>query len=233
MSSYVALIHKDPDSDYGVSFPDLPGCVSAGSTLDEAIAMAKEALALHIEGLLDDNENVPAPTAADEVDRDDALLLTSIEVPDNLRVERINVTIPALALQRFDAFAQRHSMSRSGLLVEAAHRWIAQETVRVASAWRPIRNDGLEDALSTMPNHLSERVPEQTSGDASKDRTEAALMAMQDALLRDHAGEQLSADLPFETIVKRILSLTIELEKAVRTLLERGPHGRPAQKERA
>jgi predicted RNase H-like HicB family nuclease len=47
MTAYVALIHKDPDSDYGVSFPDLPGCVSAGSTLDEAIALAHEALALH------------------------------------------------------------------------------------------------------------------------------------------------------------------------------------------
>jgi predicted RNase H-like HicB family nuclease len=86
MTAYVALIHKDADSDYGVSFPDLPGCVSAGSTLDEAIAMAKEALALHIEGLLEDNESIPAPTAADQVDRDDALFVAAIEVPDNLKV---------------------------------------------------------------------------------------------------------------------------------------------------
>lgn len=81
MNTYAALIHKDHDSDYGVSFPDLPGCVTAGSTLDEAVAMAKEALALHIEGLLEDNEDVPAPTSADQIDRDDALLVTGIEVP--------------------------------------------------------------------------------------------------------------------------------------------------------
>jgi predicted RNase H-like HicB family nuclease/predicted transcriptional regulator len=130
MSTYVALIHKDPDSDYGVSFPDLPGCVTAGSTLDEAIAMAKEALALHIEGLLEDNENVPAPAPADQIDCDDALLVTAIEVPDDLKVERINVTVPALALLRFDAFAERRSMTRSGLFVEAAQRWIAQETAQ-------------------------------------------------------------------------------------------------------
>jgi len=130
MTSYVALIHKDTDSDYGVSFPDLPGCVTAGATLDEAIAMAKEALALHIEGLLEDNESIPAPAPADQIDRDDALLVTAIEVPDNLKVERINVTVPALALRRFDAFAERRGMTRSGLFVEAAQRWIAQENAQ-------------------------------------------------------------------------------------------------------
>jgi predicted RNase H-like HicB family nuclease len=85
MSGYIALIHKDADSDYGVSFPDLPGCVTAGSTLDEALAMAKEALALHIEGLLEANEDVPAPTPANEIDRVDALLTTAVELPDHLK----------------------------------------------------------------------------------------------------------------------------------------------------
>ena len=80
MSTYAALIHKDHDSDYGVSFPDLPGCVTAGSTLDEAIAMAKEVLALHIEGMLVDGEDVPAPTPAEQIDHDDALLVTAVEV---------------------------------------------------------------------------------------------------------------------------------------------------------
>jgi predicted RNase H-like HicB family nuclease len=88
MTTYVALIHKDPDSDYGVSFPDLPGCVSAGSTLDEAIAMAKEALAFHIEGLLEDNMNIPFPTPAEQIDRNDALLIAAIELPSNLKLER-------------------------------------------------------------------------------------------------------------------------------------------------
>jgi predicted RNase H-like HicB family nuclease len=80
MTTYVALIHKDPDSDYGVSFPDLPGCVTAGSMLDEAITMAEEALALHMEGLLEDGEDVPAPMPAEQIDRDDAVLVTAVEV---------------------------------------------------------------------------------------------------------------------------------------------------------
>jgi len=46
---YVAIIHKDPDSDFGVSFPDFPGCITAGRTLDEAKALALEALTGHIE----------------------------------------------------------------------------------------------------------------------------------------------------------------------------------------
>jgi predicted RNase H-like HicB family nuclease len=44
MRYYIAVIHKDADSDFGVSFPDLPGCITAGRTLDEARVMAAEAL---------------------------------------------------------------------------------------------------------------------------------------------------------------------------------------------
>ena len=67
MRHYIALIHKDEGSDYGVSFPDLPGVVSAGSTLDEARAMAAEALAFHLEGLAADGEAVPEPTSLEEI----------------------------------------------------------------------------------------------------------------------------------------------------------------------
>jgi predicted RNase H-like HicB family nuclease len=47
---YIALVHKTPDSDYGVSFPDLPGCVTAGVDLEDARRMAGEVLALHLAG---------------------------------------------------------------------------------------------------------------------------------------------------------------------------------------
>ena len=63
MRHYIALIHKEAGSDYGVSFPDLPGVISAGATLDEARQMAAEALALHIEGMADDGEAVPEPSS--------------------------------------------------------------------------------------------------------------------------------------------------------------------------
>lgn len=58
---YVIIIHKDSESDYGVTVPDLPGCFSAGSTLDEAIENTREAIECHLEGLLLDGESIPAP----------------------------------------------------------------------------------------------------------------------------------------------------------------------------
>lgn len=56
MRQYIGLIHKDPGSDYGVSFPDLPGCVTAGLDLDDARRMAEDTLALHLAGMAEDEE---------------------------------------------------------------------------------------------------------------------------------------------------------------------------------
>ena len=81
--TYIALVHKDLDSDYGVSFPDLPGCITVGSTLEEAHEMAREALALHLEGLGADGEAVPPPGSADQAlaheDAFDAIALIVVE----------------------------------------------------------------------------------------------------------------------------------------------------------
>ena len=72
MRNYIALIHKEAKSDYGVSFPDFPGLVTAGATLDDARAMAEEALAFHIEGLLADDEAIPDPSDLDKIIADDS-----------------------------------------------------------------------------------------------------------------------------------------------------------------
>jgi predicted RNase H-like HicB family nuclease len=80
--TYVSLIHKDADSDYGVSFPDLPGCVTAGRTVNEAFSMTKEALTLHVENMLEHGEEIPAATPADKIDRGDALLMAAIDATD-------------------------------------------------------------------------------------------------------------------------------------------------------
>ena len=67
MRYYIALLHKDPKSDYGVSFPDLPGCITAGRTLDEARAMAVDALALHLQGMIEDGSAIPDPSSLEVV----------------------------------------------------------------------------------------------------------------------------------------------------------------------
>ena len=69
--NFLVAIHKDPDSDYGVSVPDLPGCISAGSTFCEALAMIREAIELHLEAMLDDGEEIPTPTVDVERLRND------------------------------------------------------------------------------------------------------------------------------------------------------------------
>jgi len=67
MRNYIGLIHKDAGSDYGVSFPDFPGLVTAGVDLDDARSMAEEALALHVEGLVGDGEAVPEPLSLEAI----------------------------------------------------------------------------------------------------------------------------------------------------------------------
>jgi predicted RNase H-like HicB family nuclease len=123
MTEYVALIHKETDSDFGVSFPDFPGCITAGSTLDEARAMAEEALSFHIEGMIEDGETVPSPSSLDEVMRErenrDAVAVL-VEAGQQGRTVRVNVTIPERDLRAIDNYAQNHGLSRSGLLVKAA-----------------------------------------------------------------------------------------------------------------
>jgi predicted RNase H-like HicB family nuclease len=84
MRQYIALIHKEADSDFGVSFPDFPGCVTAGTTLDEAREMTAEALGLHLEGMQPDGESAPEPSSleavkADATNRDGVAILVAAQ----------------------------------------------------------------------------------------------------------------------------------------------------------
>ncbi|HEY3570386.1 MAG TPA: type II toxin-antitoxin system HicB family antitoxin [Thermoanaerobaculia bacterium] len=85
MPAYLALLRKDPDSDYGIEFPDFPGCVTAAEDMARARELAEEALLFHIEGLLADGEPLPKPSnfekiMADPENRQAAVLL--VQVPD-------------------------------------------------------------------------------------------------------------------------------------------------------
>jgi predicted RNase H-like HicB family nuclease len=70
---YIAYLHKDAKSNFGVSFPDFPGCVTAGKTLEEARRSAQEALAFHIKGMTEDGEQMPVASTLDQVAKDPAL----------------------------------------------------------------------------------------------------------------------------------------------------------------
>jgi predicted RNase H-like HicB family nuclease len=88
MPGYIALVHKDEGTSYGVSFPDVPGCISAGDTLDEALANAAEALAGHL-ALIDADGDSP-PRA-----RNLAAIKADPELEDDLGDALIRVVEPA------------------------------------------------------------------------------------------------------------------------------------------
>ncbi len=129
MRQYIALIHKDAESDFGVSFPDSPGCITAGRTLDEARDMAQEALALLIEGMETDGEAIPEPSNLESVmaeleNRDGVAIL--VPAPSHPpKTVRVNITLGADILEEIDAYAESHGFTRSGFLAIAAKKAMA------------------------------------------------------------------------------------------------------------
>jgi predicted RNase H-like HicB family nuclease len=120
MTTYIALLRKDDGSDFGVDFPDFPGCVTAGTTLDEARRLAAEALALHVDGLVEDGDSLPTPSSLDVImadpDNADAVVFL-VDVPASpVRSMRINVTLPNDLVEAID----RVTRNRSRFLAEAA-----------------------------------------------------------------------------------------------------------------
>jgi predicted RNase H-like HicB family nuclease len=138
MINYIAIVHKDPKSDFGVSFPDFPGCITAGKDIDEARDMAQEALTLHIQGMLEDGEQLPVPSRLEDImnnpDYANPIAYLVVSVPDpKPRTIRVNITIPEITLKQIDAAAKKRGMSRSAFMVYAAQN-VIQSTQSDASA---------------------------------------------------------------------------------------------------
>ena len=70
MAGYIALVHKDEGTSYGVSFPDVPGCIAAGDTFEDAVASAAEALATHFALMKADGDSIPALRAFEQLRHD-------------------------------------------------------------------------------------------------------------------------------------------------------------------
>ena len=131
---YPIIIQKDPKSDYGVIVPDLPGCFSAGATVEEAIDNAIEAVLTHAEGLLADDEPVPTPTSITELKeryREANNLWALVEVDFSKlseKMARVNISVPENLLSKIDSYATKTGASRSGMLVNAALEYISNHS---------------------------------------------------------------------------------------------------------
>ena len=129
---YTAFIHKAPDTDYGVSFPDLPGCIAVGETIELAIESATEALAFHIEGMEEDGDKVPAPRSLDDIladpglaeDREDAVLASVPLIRDLGSTTRVNISIDYGLLHALDSEAKHRKQTRSAFIALAVRKEI-------------------------------------------------------------------------------------------------------------
>ena len=120
---YIAYLHKDKGSDFGVSFPDFPGCITAGKTLEEARKLAVEALKLHMAGMIEDGEALPEASTLDQLARDPAMkgavaFLVSVGVPE--KTVRVNITARDTQIEMIDSLARRAGMTRSSYMVKSA-----------------------------------------------------------------------------------------------------------------
>lgn len=128
MKTYFAFVHKDPDSAYGIVFPDVPGCFSAGDTYEQAVANAAEALRLHHDVTLESGWTFPEPRTFDELMADPEvkeeaseapLIAVPLALPGEPEIE-IRVSLAPQLVDAIDEAARERGQTRSAFLADAA-----------------------------------------------------------------------------------------------------------------
>ncbi len=123
----IAIENGTDTSAWGVVVPDLPGCFSAGDTMEEALIQAELAITAWIETALDSGQAIPAPSSIDELRAGHAELegwlwalvkLDPAMLDDTL--ERVNISLPRRVLHRLDARARSAGETRSGFIARMA-----------------------------------------------------------------------------------------------------------------
>lgn len=130
MTHFIAFVHKDPDSSFGIQFPDVSGCFSAADEMDQLISNATEALSLWAE-----DEVPPEPRSHEALlsDKDitaelaaGAFLISVPLVSNDTRVVSANISLERGMLKAIDEAAKRRKLTRSAFLVQAARREIGR-----------------------------------------------------------------------------------------------------------
>jgi predicted RNase H-like HicB family nuclease len=128
MTHYIAIVHKDPDSSFGVQFPDVPGCFSAADSMDDLAGNAMEALSLWAE-----DEAVPKPRAIEQIVADPdiaaelasgAFLVFMQFAANDARLVTANISMERGMLKAIDMAAKRRKLTRSAFLAQAARNEI-------------------------------------------------------------------------------------------------------------
>ena len=134
MTFIIAIAPATPGTAFGVAVPDLPGCFSAGDSLDGAIDKAREAIDLWCETVIEDGGDLPIPKtlAEHQINPDFAgWIWAVVEVPVERYfgpAEKLNITLPRLLLAKIDDYARAHGSTRSGFLADAARAAMRADT---------------------------------------------------------------------------------------------------------
>lgn len=127
MEKYIfpAIFEPGENHGYCITFPDLPGIVTSGETIEESLAMAKEALELHLFGMEEDGEEIPEATPPNKIPLPEGAFVSLIEawmppVRDEManRAVKKTLTIP----QWLNDIAERRKVNYSHLLQESLKR---------------------------------------------------------------------------------------------------------------
>ncbi len=130
--SYIGLVRKEPDTAYGIDFPDFPGLVSGGDTLDECLASGREGLQAHVQFMLDEGMAIPEPSPLETIladpDSRDALAVLVELPPVKGKAVRVNITLDEYLLADIDRAAAAREMNRSNFLALSARRLMQDDT---------------------------------------------------------------------------------------------------------
>jgi predicted RNase H-like HicB family nuclease len=129
MALYIGIVHKEQGTSYGVHFPDFPGCISGGDTLEEAVQDASAGLGFHIRSMMKDGASMPEPMALEKAMADEdsqggiAVLIKPNMIPKGKAI-RLNITLDENLLEQIDKRAANIGKSRSAFLADAAREAI-------------------------------------------------------------------------------------------------------------
>jgi predicted RNase H-like HicB family nuclease len=144
MKQYIALIRKEKKSCYGVDFPDFPGCITSGDTIEDAQARAIEALDLHVDGMVEDGDPLPEATGLNTIledpDNHEGLVL-AVQVPlvnKKSKKVRVDITIPEDVSRQVDRFVKNtEGVNRSSFFVASVMERL--QRIAPAAAHKPVK----------------------------------------------------------------------------------------------
>jgi predicted RNase H-like HicB family nuclease len=142
MDYYVGILDNEGSGDWGIVFPDVPGCVSQGDTFADAVRMGTEALSFHISGLIADGQKVPKPRPIEKIlaagddwyDKEDGIRGVVAMIPllpeHEEKPQPTNLSLEPGLVRAVDQYAAKLKKTRSAVFAEGARFLLATKPVR-------------------------------------------------------------------------------------------------------